>query len=86
MWKGRKVQKTDWQAGLDTLIQSLRRSSVPIPHEHVVPGCPGFLVDGFRYKRASIKHYFLSHYHSDHTVGLIRRFTPLGKICLSIYR
>lgn len=39
--------------------------------------CAGtrFMVDGFAFTNAKCSHYFLTHYHSDHTVGLGRRFT-----------
>jgi DNA cross-link repair 1A protein len=29
-----------------------------------------FIVDGFNFTRSDVKHYFLTHYHSDHTCGL----------------
>lgn len=28
-----------------------------------------FMVDGFRFQTSRCKHYWLSHYHSDHTIG-----------------
>jgi ribonuclease BN (tRNA processing enzyme) len=39
--------------------------------------CTGtqFMVDGFAFTNPKCSTYFLTHYHSDHTVGLIRRFT-----------
>jgi ribonuclease BN (tRNA processing enzyme) len=30
-----------------------------------------FIVDGFKYQSPACKHYFLSHYHSDHTIGVL---------------
>lgn len=41
-----------------------------------------FLVDGFRFKNAQHRHYFLSHYHSDHYVGLNKNF-KFGTIYMS---
>ncbi|KAH7827894.1 putative DNA repair metallo-beta-lactamase domain-containing protein [Monocercomonoides exilis] len=56
-----------------------------VPKEHKVPGT-SFLVDGFKYKRKEYNAYFLSHFHSDHTIGLTRSFT-FGKIyCSEITR
>ena len=34
----------------------------------------GFIVDGFNFVRPECKHYFLSHFHSDHTTGLHASF------------
>lgn len=28
-----------------------------------------FIVDGFKFQSKACRHYFLSHYHSDHTIG-----------------
>ncbi|GLC45044.1 hypothetical protein PLESTM_001680700 [Pleodorina starrii] len=38
-----------------------------------VPGTD-FLVDGFAFKSPRCSHYFLTHFHSDHTVGLNKSF------------
>ncbi|EFJ50929.1 hypothetical protein VOLCADRAFT_120549, partial [Volvox carteri f. nagariensis] len=38
-----------------------------------VPGT-NFLVDGFAFKNPRCSHYFLTHFHSDHTVGLNKSF------------
>ncbi|GFR43607.1 hypothetical protein Agub_g4704, partial [Astrephomene gubernaculifera] len=38
-----------------------------------IPGTD-FLVDGFNFKSPRCSHYFLTHFHSDHTVGLNRGF------------
>ncbi|GIL47382.1 hypothetical protein Vafri_4210 [Volvox africanus] len=38
-----------------------------------VPGTD-FLVDGFAFKNTRCSHYFLTHFHSDHTVGLNKSF------------
>ena len=38
-----------------------------------------FLVDGFSSKSDTIKHYVLSHFHTDHTAGLGKTFSH-GKI------
>lgn len=37
------------------------------------------LVDGFQFQRSDIHHYVLSHFHSDHTIGLQKGFSA-GKI------
>lgn len=37
-------------------------------------GSAEFLVDGFKLRRESISHYVLTHFHSDHTVGLGKKF------------
>lgn len=34
-----------------------------------------FLVDGFQFQRESVQHYVLTHFHSDHTIGLTRNFS-----------
>lgn len=31
-----------------------------------------FLVDGFLFQKETVKHYVLTHFHSDHTIGLSR--------------
>ena len=42
---------------------------------HAVPDTPGpFLVDGFKIKSLTTKHYFLSHFHGDHYTGLTNHF------------
>lgn len=33
-----------------------------------------FLVDGFQFQRKDVRHLVLTHFHSDHTIGLTRRF------------
>ena len=33
-----------------------------------------FIVDGFNFQNPNCRHYFLSHYHSDHTTGLNKSF------------
>eukprot|EP01023_Acetabularia_acetabulum_P027393 TRINITY_DN2594_c0_g1_i12.p1 TRINITY_DN2594_c0_g1~~TRINITY_DN2594_c0_g1_i12.p1 ORF type:complete len:497 (-),score=25.10 TRINITY_DN2594_c0_g1_i12:333-1667(-) len=33
-----------------------------------------FLVDGFQFQCTRCKHYFLTHYHSDHTIGITKSF------------
>ncbi|CAE7765455.1 dclre1 [Symbiodinium pilosum] len=37
-------------------------------------GSTEFLVDGFLFQRNDVRHYVLTHFHSDHTVGLTRNF------------
>eukprot|EP00439_Symbiodinium_sp_Y106_P085100 s548_g27.t1 len=37
-------------------------------------GSVEFLVDGFLFQRKDVSHYVLTHFHSDHTVGLTRNF------------
>ncbi|PNH05209.1 DNA cross-link repair 1 protein [Tetrabaena socialis] len=39
-----------------------------------VPGTD-FLVDGFKFKTPRCAHYFLTHFHSDHTIGLSKGFS-----------
>lgn len=46
-----------------------------------IPGT-SFMVDGFEFQNANCTHYFLTHYHSDHTIGLGRRFAA-GRIYCS---
>jgi DNA cross-link repair 1A protein len=43
-----------------------------------IPGTP-FMVDGFAFSGPHCRHYFLTHCHSDHTIGLRRSFN-LGTI------
>ncbi|KXZ47402.1 hypothetical protein GPECTOR_35g840 [Gonium pectorale] len=38
-----------------------------------IPGTD-FIVDGFAFQSPKCRHYFLTHFHSDHTVGLSRSF------------
>lgn len=52
---------------------------MPIALHRVLP-CPlhaagtDFIVDGFAFQSPRCRHYFLTHMHSDHTVGLRRSF------------
>lgn len=48
-----------------------------------IPGTR-FMVDGFEFQQPSCKHYFLTHFHSDHTIGLGRRFTAGTLYCSPI--
>eukprot|EP00930_Biecheleria_cincta_P083673 TRINITY_DN73202_c0_g1_i1.p1 TRINITY_DN73202_c0_g1~~TRINITY_DN73202_c0_g1_i1.p1 ORF type:complete len:503 (+),score=52.86 TRINITY_DN73202_c0_g1_i1:161-1669(+) len=34
-----------------------------------------FMVDGFQFQRRQLQHYVLTHFHSDHTVGLNQKFS-----------
>lgn len=43
-----------------------------------------FLVDGFLFKRQNVKHYVLTHFHSDHTVGLTRAFNGGTIYCTDV--
>eukprot|EP00913_Durusdinium_trenchii_P017261 g16231.t1 len=43
-----------------------------------------FLVDGFLFKRPEVKHYVLTHFHSDHTVGLTRGFDSGTIYCTEV--
>lgn len=41
----------------------------------IVPGIsPSFIVDGFKFTSPFVRHYFLTHTHSDHTIGLSKSF------------
>lgn len=52
-------------------------------HIKIIHGIePLFIVDGFKFTQPECSHYFLTHYHSDHTVGLTPRFDK-GKIYCS---
>jgi DNA cross-link repair 1A protein len=42
-----------------------------------------FVVDGFQYQTEACKSYFLTHYHSDHTVGLYPSYSGPGLIYAS---
>lgn len=56
-----------------------------IPSFKIVPATAnpcGILVDGFKFKRASHELYFLSHFHSDHYVGLTKTF-DFGRVYCS---
>ncbi|KAJ5079706.1 DNA cross-link repair 1a protein [Anaeramoeba ignava] len=46
---------------------------IQIPKENQIQGT-SFIVDGFRYKDESLNHYFLSHFHTDHTIGITKNF------------
>ena len=48
----------------------------------MLPAGTNFIVDGFAFTSPSCQHYFLTHCHSDHTIGLTRKFTK-GKIYTS---
>jgi hypothetical protein len=56
----------------------------PIPSFKLVPviNTNGILVDGFKFKRYSHDIYFLSHFHSDHYVGLTKTF-DFGRVYCS---
>ncbi|CAJ1459093.1 unnamed protein product [Effrenium voratum] len=43
-----------------------------------------FLVDGFLFQRKEVKHYVLTHFHSDHTVGLTRKFDAGTIYCTDV--
>jgi L-ascorbate metabolism protein UlaG (beta-lactamase superfamily) len=36
--------------------------------DFTIAGTP-FMVDGFKFQSPKCKHYFLTHYHADHTIG-----------------
>ena len=44
---------------------------------------PLFIVDGFNFVRPECAHYFLTHYHGDHTTGLHPAF-DMGTIYCSL--
>ncbi|CAL8471261.1 g10803 [Coccomyxa elongata] len=48
-----------------------------------VPNTP-FIVDGFRFQTPRCKHYWLSHYHSDHTIGLSTSFSAGTIYCSKV--
>ena len=45
---------------------------------------PAFIVDGFAYPRPECRSYFLTHYHSDHTVGLSPNFSGSTIYCSDV--
>eukprot|EP01112_Ceratiomyxa_fruticulosa_P008721 TRINITY_DN225_c0_g1_i4.p1 TRINITY_DN225_c0_g1~~TRINITY_DN225_c0_g1_i4.p1 ORF type:complete len:636 (-),score=135.64 TRINITY_DN225_c0_g1_i4:153-2060(-) len=50
---------------------TIPRTPKPIPDFKKIPGTE-FLVDGFQFKNLNNKHYFLSHFHSDHYQGITK--------------
>jgi len=48
-------------AGQDATIKTMRG---------IAKHCGSFIVDGFNFVDPKCKHYFLTHFHSDHTTGL----------------
>ncbi|KAL3909838.1 MAG: hypothetical protein SGPRY_009285, partial [Prymnesium sp.] len=43
--------------------------------KRLAPPLDGFIVDGFNFVESSVRDYFLTHAHSDHTTGLTSAFT-----------
>ena len=50
--------------------------------KRLLPPLHGFIVDGFNFCEPDVRHYFLTHCHSDHTCGLHSKF-DLGTIYCS---
>lgn len=70
-------------------VKAAKKKAAPkdlpaIPAFKIVPvvNSNGLLVDGFKFKRSSHELYFLSHFHSDHYVGLTKTF-DFGRVYCS---
>ena len=73
----KKTSKTTKITSSET--KTPKKSQKPMPHFKRVEGTP-FIVDGFRHQSEEFKSYFLSHFHSDHYMGLTKTFKA-GTIC-----
>jgi DNA cross-link repair 1A protein len=81
-----KEDSTEHKESLNT---GNKKKKVVVPKYKIVQGSQ-FAVDAFRYGEISnVTHYFLTHYHADHYIGLTKKFANpiyLSKITGTFYK